>query len=135
MEQRYVVMAAAWLEIVVGAICLIAFDVPCRLLFGARAEGIAMPLARFAGVALVALGIACLPSAVETRRGAVHGLFAFNLGVAVLLVWVGVATTLHGMLLWPAVILHAVIAGALLPQLLSPGAGISAASSHQDRRN
>ena len=121
MPQRFVVGAAAWLEIIVGALFLTVPDVPCQLLFGAKPEAIGMPLGRFAGIALVALGISCLPSRdVGSRRGIVLGLFVFNVGV-VLFACVGVASTLHGFLLWPAVILHAIIAGALLPHLLMKG--------------
>ena len=77
-------------------------------------------LARFAGVGLFALGIACLPStATGSHRSAVSGLIVFNVGVASLFTWVGVATTLRGALLWPVVVLHAAIAAALLPQLLT----------------
>jgi hypothetical protein len=108
-------MAAAWLEIVVGAIFLTAPDVPCLLLFGARQAGVGMPPARFAGIALVALGICCLPSR-DTRpdRSAVMGLLVFNVEATIFFAWVGVATTQRGVLLWPVVILHAVIAVALL---------------------
>jgi len=98
---------------------LAAYEVPCRLLFAATPEGVGIVGTRLAGIALVALGIACLPSAIaESRRGAVLGLFIFNAGTAILLVWVGVATPLHGLLLWPGAGLHAIIAAALLPQLL-----------------
>src|SRR5215472_2265924 len=62
MRQRVVVSAAAWLEIIVGALFLTVPDVLCLLLFGAKPEAIGMPLGRFAGIALLALGIACLPS-------------------------------------------------------------------------
>jgi hypothetical protein len=118
MRQRFVVGAAAWLEIIVGALFITVPDVLCLLLFGAKPETISMPLGRFVGIALVALGIACLPSRdAGPRRNAVLDLFAFNVGVAILFAWVGVATALHGFLLWPVVILHAIIAGALLPHL------------------
>src|SRR5215467_4174831 len=106
MRQRVVVGAAASLEIIVGALFLTVPAVPCLLLFGARPESIGVPLGRFAGIALVALGIACL-------RQVVLGLFAFNLAAAVLFAWVGVAGVLHGLLLWPAVILHISIGVAL----------------------
>ena len=120
MIQRYVVMAAAWFEIAVGATFLTVPNVPSVLLFAAKPEGIGIPLARFAGVGLLALGIACLPSTpTGSRRSAVLGLFVFNVGVAILFAWVGVVTTLHGFLRWPVAILHAVIAAALLPQLLT----------------
>jgi len=115
---RYVVKAAAWLEIIVGIVFITAPNVLCVLLFAARPEGIGRPLARWVGVGLLALGIACLPSRTpEVHRVAVLGLFVFNLGVAILLAWVGAGATIHGFALWPVVILHAVIAVALLPLL------------------
>ena len=115
MLQKSVILTAAWLEIVTGSAMLTVLDFPCRLLFAGTPEGIGKPLGRWAGVALLALGIACLPSTAAGSRGsAVQGLFTYNVGVAILLAWVGVATTLRGVLLWPTVILHAVIAAALL---------------------
>jgi len=118
--QRSVVKAAAWFEVVVGAIFITVPDVPCMLLFDAKPESIGRPLARWVGVALLALGIACLPSkAAKSYRSAVLGLFAFNAGVTILLAWVGAVATDHGFLLWPVAILHAIIAAALLPQLIT----------------
>jgi hypothetical protein len=119
MLQRSVVMAAGWLEIVVGIFFVAVPDIPCVLLFAAKPEGIGIPLARFAGFGLLALGIACLPSMTTGSRRGVVGLFVFNVGAAILFAWVGFATTLHGFLLWPVAILHAAIAAALIPQLLT----------------
>jgi hypothetical protein len=42
---------------------------------------------------------------------------------------VGVATTLHGFLLWPTVILRAIIAAALLPHLVTKGSVLSLAEN------
>jgi hypothetical protein len=118
MLQRSFVMAAAWLEIIVGIVVLTVPDVVSQLLFGVKVEGAGAILARFAGIGLFALGIACLPSAARpSHRSAVFGLFVFNFGVVILFVWVGVTTALHGVLLWPGVVLHGAIATALLPQL------------------
>ncbi|MGB8988273.1 MAG: hypothetical protein WCC37_16850 [Candidatus Sulfotelmatobacter sp.] len=120
MLQKSVVVTAAWLEIVVGAVFLTACDVPSQLLFAAKPEGVGIVLARFAGVGLFALGVACRPSrAAESRRSAALGLFIFNFAVTILFAWVGVATALRGVLLWPVVALHSIIAIALLSQLLS----------------
>ena len=117
--QRYVVKAAAWLEIVVGVIFVTLPDIPCLLVFGAKPESVGRPLAHWVGVALIALGIACLPSkAAESNRNAVLGLVVFNVGATILFAWVGIVTT-HGFALWPVVILHAVIAVALLWQFLT----------------
>lgn len=133
MLQKSVVMTAACLEIVVGATLLAAPDFPCQLLFATKPVGFALILARFAGVGLLALGVACLPStATGSSRRAVSGLFVFNFGVAILLAWVAVATTLRGILLWPGAVLHAGIAAALLPQLLT--FKIVGVGDNEDRR-
>ena len=97
MLHKTVVMVSAWLEIVAGASFLTALDVPCRMLFAATPQGVGIPLTRFAGVALVALGIACLPSkAALPRRSAVLGLLVYNAGATVLLAWIAIATTFRG---------------------------------------
>ena len=112
-------MAAASLEIVVGAILVAVPDFPSAVLFAARPEGIAIVLARFGGIALLALGIGCLPWRGAGSRSTVLRLLAFDAGAAILLAWVGIATAFRGFLLWPGAILHALIAVALLPQLLA----------------
>jgi hypothetical protein len=119
MLQKSVVAAASSLVIVVGATLLTVPDYPCQLLFAAMPEGLGIVLARVGGVGLFALGVACLPSkATGSNRRAVIGLFVFNFAVAILLAWVGIATTFSGVLLWPTIVLHATIAAALLAQLL-----------------
>jgi hypothetical protein len=118
-------MTAACLEIAAGCALVTGPGVAGRLLFAAKPEDVGIVFARFAGVGLLALGIACLPpTATGSRRSALLGLLVFNFGVVILFTSVGVFTTLHGLLLWPAVALHGVIAAALLPQLLTPQPGI-----------
>jgi hypothetical protein len=119
MTQGYIIKAAAWLEIIVGVVFITAPDFPCTLLFDVKPDGIGGPLARWIGIGLFALGIACVPSnAAELRRRTVLGLFAFNAGVTILLAWVGISVATHGFLLWPGVILHFLISIALLWALL-----------------
>ena len=120
--KTLVVMAASLLEIVVGITFITVPYIPCRLLFAATPESLAIPLARFAGVGLLGLGIACLPSKrVEPNRGAVLGLLAFNVGAAIFRAWVAFATSFRGFLLWPAAVLHAVIAAALFSAVSGKG--------------
>ena len=120
--HRTALMLAAWLEIIVGASFLLALNAQSQLIFGATPEGIGDTWARFAGIALIGLGIACLPSNLaETGRGAARGLFVFNIGATIFFAWVAVATTFRGILLWPVVILHAVIAIALSLSLRHEG--------------
>jgi hypothetical protein len=118
--QSYVVKTAAWLEIVAGAILVIVPDIACSLLFSTTLDSSTWPLARWVGVALLSLGIGCLPSKTTAlHRHAVLALFVYNAGVAVLFAWVGTTTVRHGPL-WPAAILHFLISLALLLQLLFP---------------
>ena len=119
--QSYVVKAAAWLEILAGAIFVILPDIACNLLFRATPDSLAWPLARWVGITLLALGIACLPSKTTELHGrAVPALFLFNAGVAVLFLRVGTPAVIHGPLLWPAAILHSFISLALLFLVLFP---------------
>jgi len=115
--QSNVVKSSAWLEIIAGAILVILPNIACRLLFRATLDS----LARWVGVALLALGIACLPSKTTALRGrTVLGLFVYNAGVGVLFLWVVATAVVHGPLLWPAAILHSLVSIALLLQLLFP---------------
>jgi hypothetical protein len=118
--QKYLVRAAAWLEIVAGIALIARPNLGCQLLFSTHLDSPGVLFARFAGIALLALGAACIPNrATAQARAAVVALFLYNAGASLLFVWVAAATTLHGILLWPAAILHAGIAVALLPLLLS----------------
>jgi len=73
----------------------------------------AVALARLAGVALLALGVACwlahYDSQTRAARGVITAMTLYNFGAVVVL---GVASTqLHpaGIALWPAVLLHAAL--------------------------
>jgi hypothetical protein len=86
-------------------------DVVVQLLFGAASAGTTLPIARLAGIALIALGIACWPDAVTGRapRRARMAMLAYNALAAVYLGVVAIPGDLRGPLLWPAVVLHAVM--------------------------
>jgi hypothetical protein len=85
-----------------------------RLLLGAEIFGASIPLGRVAGVALLALGVACWLARCDQRSRAAKGLVSamvlYNLGVMVVLGFAGVCSQPVGIALWPAVILHAVMA-------------------------
>ena len=105
-------------NIVVGASFLVALNGQSRGLFGGTPEGVGVPIARFAGIALIGLGIACLPAkATGPQQGAVRGLFVFNLGATIFFAWVAMATAFRGFVLWPVVILHAVLTIILVLQI------------------
>ncbi len=115
---RRIAVMASWLEIIVGVSLVTAPALLCVLLFAAKPEGTGVPLARFAGFGLLALGISCLPSTPTASRRGVTALLVFNAGVTILFAWVGF-TAVHGFLLWPVVILHGAIATTLVAQYRS----------------
>ena len=109
--HRTTVLLAAWVEIIVGASFVLASSGQSQFVFGATTEGTGSLFARLAGIGLIGLGLSCLPSNVAgTQRIAVRGLFIFNVLATIFFAWVGVATTFRGVVLWPVVILHAVLA-------------------------
>jgi hypothetical protein len=73
-----------------------------------------VPVARLAGIALVALGLACWPGSHRAGDGPFRALLTYNLLVAAYFAYLGVAQHLVGLLLWPVVGLHAAVAGLLL---------------------
>ena len=114
MWRRTTLMIAAWVEIMVGVSFVLAVNGQSQFVFGTTLDGAGAGFARLAGIGLIALGIACLPSDhVETNRRAVRTLLVFNIAATILFAWIGVATTFRGVMLWPVVILHALLAIAL----------------------
>ena len=114
MWRRTTLMIAAWVEILVGVSFVLATNGQSQFVFATTLDGAGAGFARLAGIGLIALGIACLPSDIaETNRRAVRTLLVFNIAATILFAWIGVATTLRGVMLWPVTILHAVLALAL----------------------
>ena len=83
-----------------------------RLLLGEELVGAAVPVARVAGIALIALGIACWPGP------PLAGMLTYSAGVTLYLAFLGFAGS-SGVLLWPAVILHAVLTALLALNAIS----------------
>ncbi|MCE0521281.1 MAG: hypothetical protein LV480_00025 [Methylacidiphilales bacterium] len=82
-----------------------------ELLLGAPLDSPAAGmLGRVAGAALLTLGVACwlarADAQSEAARGLVAALVLYNIAVAALLAYAGIALGLAGVALWPAVILH-----------------------------
>jgi len=115
-----IVVAAALLEIIIGICFVILPSVVCRLLFAVAPESLPIALLRCTGVVVVGLGIVCLRSNLDgPHRSAVRALLVFNIGTSVFFASVAVHTFFRGVLLRPFVVLHGLIAAALLPQFLS----------------
>lgn len=78
-----------------------------RLLFGEPLTGTGVLSGRVAGIALIALGVACWPGP------PIAGMLIYSAGATLYLAYVGFAGGLTGILLWPAVVLHLVLTALL----------------------
>jgi hypothetical protein len=107
--MKRVLVFAAVSEAATGVALLIAPSLVGHLLLGEELTGVAIPVARVLGLALIALGVACWPGT------PLVGMLTYSVAVTLYLAYVGFAGGLTGILLWPAVVLH-VILTALLTQ-------------------
>ena len=103
MKDRLLALTAV-LELATGLALLVVPSLVSRLLFGAELTGVSVPVARVTGIALIGLGIACWPN-----WTALCGMLTYGTLVAPYLAYLGVAGEFSGILLWPAVALHAVL--------------------------
>ena len=74
-----------------------------------------VPVARVAGMALIALGIACWPGP------PLAGLLTYSVLVTVYLAYLGLAEAVTGILLWPAVALHVILTALLAYSVAAMG--------------
>jgi hypothetical protein len=103
---------AALVEVGAGLALIVAPTMIVGLLLGVTGSGGEIPLARFLGIALLALGLACWlrQQRVDSGAPALRGMLIYNLLVALYLTYLGTIGHLGGMLLWPAAGLHACVA-------------------------
>jgi hypothetical protein len=107
--------ATAVIEIGAGLALLCLPSAAVNLLLGTRLEApAALAVARVGGVALLTLGVAFWLARDDSQSRAAKGLVAaivlYNLGVALILAVAGIRSLHAGIVLWPAVVLHAAMA-------------------------
>jgi len=107
--MKKVLPLAAAGEVATGLALLIVPSLVGRLLLGGELTGVAIPVARVLGIALVALGVACWPG-----RTALCGMTTYSAAVTLYLGGGGFMGTFGGILLWPAVIAHAILTAFLI---------------------
>jgi hypothetical protein len=100
---------AAISEAATGLALVIAPSLVGQLLLGEPLSGVATPVARVAGIALIALGIACWPG-----WPPLSGMLIYSGAVTLYLAYLGFAGESSGVLLWPAVILHLILTALLM---------------------
>jgi hypothetical protein len=109
--MKFLHTVSAMIELGAGLALLCGPSVAVPLLAGAPLETPAgLTVARVCGAALITLGIACWFARDDTQSSAAKGLVAamlfYDVAVAALLVFAWIGLKLHGVALWPGVILH-----------------------------
>jgi len=112
--MKKVLAFAAVAEAVTGLALLIFPSFVGQLLLDAELAGVATPVARVTGIALLALGIACWPGP------PIIGMLIYSVVVTLYLAYIGLAGGFTGVFLWPAVALHFVLSILLGRELLRP---------------
>ena len=102
--MKNVLLLAAVSEGATGLALLIVPSLVGRLLLGTELTGVAIPVARVLGIALIALGVACWPG-----RTALCCMLTYSAGATLYLGYVGIRGHWVGPFLWPAVALHAIL--------------------------
>jgi hypothetical protein len=100
---RKVLVFAAVAEVVTGLALLIVPSLIGQLLLAHEFGGVALPVARLTGIALIGLGVGCWPGP------SLLGMIVYGAAVALYFTYLGSAGEFAGVLLWPAVVLHAVL--------------------------
>jgi hypothetical protein len=114
--MKFLHAASGLLEMGAGAALLSVPSLTAKLLIGAPLQDAApLTVARVAGGGLLALGLSCWLARNDTEsgagRGLVRALLVYNVVVTAVLAFAGTSLGLHGVALWPAVILHVGMAG------------------------
>ena len=99
-------------EAATGLALLIVPSLVGQFLLGEELIGVAVPVARVAGIALIALGIACWPGPPPV------GMLTYGALVTLYLAYLGFAGGLTGVFLWPAVVLHAILTAFLTGDII-----------------
>jgi hypothetical protein len=114
MSLRSLLRVSAAIEVGAGVAALLVPRLLVTLLFGpASATPLELVLARFVGIALLSLGMACWWAAndPESRaaEGVVKAMLLYDIAAAVLLLYAA-TSGLTGIVLWPAIFLHSAMA-------------------------
>ncbi len=106
MKNKILALAAAG-EAGMGLLLLAWPPIVVRLLFGAEISGGGDVVSRFGGVCLVGLGVACWPG--NSAFQPLNGMLTYSTLAMLYLTYIGVCGEMVGLLLWPAVLLHAIL--------------------------
>jgi hypothetical protein len=115
MNTKPLLIVTALVEVGAGIALLVTPSLTVELLLGARLfSPQSVVVGRVAGAALIALGVTCWRvrngDRGAARTGLLPGLLIYNVAVPILLMYAAIALMMHGIALWPASVLHLVLA-------------------------
>jgi hypothetical protein len=108
--KKMLVLAAAG-EAAFGLVLLAYPPIVVRLLFAAEIAGTGIVMGRVAGIALIALGVACWPASAtgSSPSRALQAMLCYSLLATLYLAYLGIGGEQVGSLLWPATVIHAIL--------------------------
>ena len=101
---------AAIIEAATGVALILVPSLVGQLLLGIELSGV---IVRVAGIALIALAVACWPGP------PMLGMLIYNVAVTLYLAYVGFSAESRGVLLWPVVVLHGIMTVLLIRAMTS----------------
>ena len=109
--MRQLLALAAAGEAATGLVVLAYPPIVVRLLFGAEIAGTGIVMSRVAGIALIALGLACWPASAtgSSPSRALQAMLCYSLFATLYLACLGIGGERVGSLLWPATVIHAIL--------------------------
>ncbi len=113
--MKWLLVTTAVIELGAGVALAARPSETARLLLGSWLDAPAsLAVARVTGAALVALGVACWfarhDEQSQAARGLVTAMLLYNIAVVTVLAIAGIGSGLHGIGLWPGVVLHSAMA-------------------------
>ena len=110
MTTKLLTKLSAAIEAATGIALIAVPELVARVLLGTGLSDGGIAVGRMAGFALLSLGLACWPTADSVIPSVVRALLAYNLLAALYLGYLRVSGDFVAFLLWPACVLHAVLA-------------------------
>ncbi len=106
--MKSVLVLTAVGEAATGVALLLVPSLVGQLLLGAELTGNAVVVARVAGIALIALSVACWPGP------PLLGMLIYSAAITLYLAYIGFTGGASGILLWPAAVLHLILTAILV---------------------
>jgi hypothetical protein len=116
MKANYLLIVIAGIEVVTGLALLLSPSLPISLLVGASLDTPGgLIVVRVLAAAMLAMGMACWLARNDEQshaaRGVIAAMLLYNGGAGAALIYASIGLGLSAIGLWPAVVLHAALAG------------------------